>query len=93
MLSFGVGFPVDALDRRAALVHALEPTASPIGFPLLRGVEDTAGFCEQLVIEAGVLLLPGTVYDEPGHVRVGFGRANMPEALERLERWLLDTRS
>jgi len=43
-------------------------------------------------------LLPGAVYDEPvydepRHVRVGFGRANMPEALERLERWLLDTRS
>jgi len=32
------------------------------------------------------------VYDEPGHVRIGFGRANMPEALERFERWI-DTRS
>ena len=34
---------------------------------------------------SGVLLLPGTVYDEPGHVRVGFGRANLPEALTALE--------
>ena len=32
-----------------------------------------------------MLLLPGTVYDQPGHVRVGFGRANLPEALEVLE--------
>ena len=34
----------------------------------------------------GVLLLPGSVYDEPGHVRIGFGRANMPEALDILEK-------
>jgi len=27
----------------------------------------------------------GTVYDQPGHVRVGYGRANLPEALEVLE--------
>jgi hypothetical protein len=32
-----------------------------------------------------VLLLPGSVYDEPLHVRVGFGRADMPEALELFE--------
>ena len=33
----------------------------------------------------GVLLLPGSVYDEPDHVRIGFGRANMPDALGLLE--------
>ena len=36
----------------------------------------------------GVLLLPGSVYDEPEHVRVGYGRANMPDVLARLESWL-----
>jgi hypothetical protein len=25
------------------------------------------------------------VYDQPDHVRIGFGRANMPEALDLLE--------
>ena len=39
-----------------------------------------------------MLLLPGAVYDEPGHVRIGFGRATMPEALARLEEWIV-TRS
>ena len=42
--------------------------------------------------DTGVLLLPGLVYGEPGHVRIGFGRSTMPEALGLLERWL-DTRS
>ena len=64
------------------------PAASPIGFVRVHGVDDTTGFCEQLVAETGVLLLPGSVYDEPGHVRIGFGRPNMPDALGRLEQWV-----
>jgi len=40
------------------------------------------------VREAGVLLLPGTVYDEPRHIRFGFGRKNMPESLAQFETYL-----
>lgn len=76
------------IERHAGTYSWVRPTAGPIGFARLHDVEDTTGFCEQLVAEAGVLLLPGAVYDEPGHVRIGFGRANMPEALERLESWI-----
>ena len=53
----------------------VRPTAGPIGFPRLHGADDATAFCEQLVAAEGVLLLPGAVYDEPGHVRVGFGRS------------------
>jgi aspartate/methionine/tyrosine aminotransferase len=60
------------------------PTASPIGFPRISGVRDVDALCERLA-RTGVLLLPGSVYDQPAHVRIGFGRANMPEALELLE--------
>ena len=62
----------------------VRPSAGPIGFPRVRGVGDVDRFCERIAA-AGVLLLPGSVYDEPGHVRVGFGRANLPEALTALE--------
>ena len=65
----------------------VRPTAGPIGFPLLRGVADVDALCEALA-KAGVLLLPGSVYDEPLHARVGFGRADMPQALELLEELL-----
>jgi aspartate/methionine/tyrosine aminotransferase len=74
--------------RHAASFSWSRPTAGPIGFARLHGVEDATVFCEQLVSEAGVLLLPGSVYDEPTHIRFGFGRANMPEALERFEVWI-----
>jgi aspartate/methionine/tyrosine aminotransferase len=79
-------------ERHADVLSWVRPTAGPIGFPRLHGVDDATAFCEELVAAEGVLLLPGAVYDEPGHVRVGFGRAAMPEALERLERYI-DTRS
>lgn len=72
------------VERHADLVDWVRPTASPIGFPRL-AVPDTQAFCEALAAEAGVLLLPGEVYDEPGHVRLGLGRLGVPEALERLE--------
>jgi aspartate/methionine/tyrosine aminotransferase len=83
---------VDAFLERHEGFSWTRPTASPIGFVRVGGVEDATGFCEQVVADTGVLLLPGAVYDEPGHVRIGFGRLNMPDALARLQRWL-DTRS
>jgi aspartate/methionine/tyrosine aminotransferase len=62
----------------------VRPTASPIGFPRVNGVADIDELCARLA-DNGVLLLPGSVYDEPSHVRIGFGRANMPDALRLLE--------
>ena len=71
-------------ERYAGTFAWIRPTASPIGFPRVTGIGDLTRYCEQLA-EAGVLLLPGSVYDQPGHVRIGFGRANMPDALKLLE--------
>jgi aspartate/methionine/tyrosine aminotransferase len=66
----------------------VRPRAGPIAFPRLMG-GDVEQFCHQLVTSSGVLLLPGTMYDHPGnHFRLGFGRKNMPQALEQLEQFL-----
>jgi aspartate/methionine/tyrosine aminotransferase len=64
------------------------PNASTIGFARFTPQQDVQAFCEELAQQAGVLLLPGTVYDEPRHIRFGYGRRNMPEALAQLESWL-----
>lgn len=67
----------------------IRPKAGTVGFPGLRTAESPADFCDRLVRTAGVMLLPSTVYEYgPPHVRVGFGRENMPEALRRLEDFL-----
>lgn len=65
------------------------PQAGPIAFPrLMRG--DVESFCGRLAKAKSVLLLPGTVYDDQGnHFRIGFGRKDMPQALQRLEESLL----
>ncbi len=64
------------------------PKAGSIGFPRLLGA-DVDAFCKALVKSVGVLLSPGTLYDDNGnHCRIGFGRRNLPEAIGRLEQFL-----
>jgi aspartate/methionine/tyrosine aminotransferase len=67
----------------------VRPRAGAIAFPkLLQG--DVEEFCDSLVRQAGVLLLPGSVYGDDGnHFRLGFGRRNVPQAVERLEEFLV----
>jgi aspartate/methionine/tyrosine aminotransferase len=74
-------------DRHADMFAWVRPSASAIGFPRLSGVGDVDRLCERLAAR-GVLLLPGSVYDQRAHVRVGYGRANLPAALDVLEREL-----
>ena len=46
-------------------------------------------FSEELVEKMGVLIMPGNVFDLPGNFfRVGFGKKNMIEALNRFEQFL-----
>jgi len=71
-------------DRHAETFQWVRPTASPIGFPRVTGIDNLARYCARLA-EIGVLLLPGSVYDQPDHVRIGFGKADMSEALDLFE--------
>jgi aspartate/methionine/tyrosine aminotransferase len=74
--------------RHAERFSWVRPGAGPVAFPRLIG-EDIEAFCDRLVRQAGVLLLPGTIFDDPGnHFRLGFGRKNLPEALAKLEEFL-----
>jgi aspartate/methionine/tyrosine aminotransferase len=76
------------LARHDGMVEWVRPSAGPIGFPRVLGDCDVTAWCEATAERAGVLLLPGSVYGEPGHLRVGFGRADLPKALERLDGYL-----
>ena len=78
----------DLFSRYPAFFTWARPKAGSMGFPkLLKG--DVEDFCDDLVRKAGVLLLPGTMYDESNnHFRLGLGRKNLPQAIERLEKYL-----
>ena len=69
-----------------------QPRAGSIAFPvLLRGSVDE--FCDDLLTRAGVLLVPGTLYGSGfNSFRIGFGRKNLPESLERFEQYIRDAR-
>ena len=74
--------------RHSSRFEWIRPKAGPIAFPKLLK-DDVDSFCDHLVRESGVLLLPGTMYDHTGnHLRMGFARKNMPEALAHLEEFL-----
>jgi len=75
-------------SRHADLFDWTPPNASTIGFARFKPRKDVLAFCDELVRDASVLLLPGTVYDEPRHIRFGYGRKNMPESLSQLETYL-----
>lgn len=73
-------------ERWAGTFEWVRPRGGSIGFPRLVDGRPIDGFVEDLVRETGVLLLPGTVFaDTRNHFRIGFGRSNLPAALERLE--------
>ena len=83
---------LDLLDpffaRHADRFAWQRPRAGSIGFPQLIG-ENVADFCKDLVENTGVLLLPGSLYEDPGnHFRIGFGRKNFPDGLALLDDFL-----
>lgn len=78
----------DLFARYSQLFSWVRPQAGSMAFPrLLKG--DVEEFCDNLVNKAGVMLLPGSVYDDShNHFRLGVGRKNLPQAVERLEGFL-----
>jgi aspartate/methionine/tyrosine aminotransferase len=78
----------DFVARHTHVLDARPAKAGPICFPRwLPG--NTADFCERLVDEGGVMLLPSKVYEAgEDHFRVGLGRLNFSEALNRLEKYI-----
>ena len=76
------------MRRRRDLFSWVRPTAGPVGFPRVLADVQVQEWCERIAREAGVLLLPGAVYGQPRHARLGFGRANLAQALARLDEYL-----
>ena len=75
-------------QRHANLFLWVRPRAGSMAFPRYLG-GDVESFCDELVRKAGVLLLPGSMYDEhANHFRLGLGRKNLPEAVAKLEGFL-----
>ena len=60
------------------------PLGGSICFPRMSLTDDTSVFCETLIKETGIMLVPSNVFQYGNHhVRIGFGREDFPEIIER----------
>ncbi|MFX0541632.1 aminotransferase class I/II-fold pyridoxal phosphate-dependent enzyme [Roseovarius sp. S4756] len=80
--------------RHPDLFEWRRPDGSCMGYPRYLGPEGVDEFARRLVEEAGVLVLPSTIYrsdlgETPqDRFRIGFGRTGLDEGLAALEGWL-----
>jgi len=75
-------------EKHAQLFTWKPPKAGPVPFPLFNGGE-IEKFCHDLVTRAGVMLVPGTIYDPSySNFRIGFGRANLEECVQKFDDYL-----
>lgn len=76
-------------ERRRDWFRWIRPESGTIAFVELLLPVSIDQLVEELAEKAGVLIMPGSVFDFTGNFfRIGFGRKNMSEALERFEQYL-----
>ena len=77
--------------RWSGLLLPMPAMAGPVAFHKLAMDRDVDDFCARAVEQKGVLLLPGRVYETEGpYFRMGYGRKNFPQNLEKLEEFLAE---
>jgi len=73
-------------QRRPQQVEWLAPQAGSTVFPRWLGPVPLEQFCQQVLEQHGVMIVPGGMFDYPAsHFRIGLGRKNLAEALQQLE--------
>jgi aspartate/methionine/tyrosine aminotransferase len=65
------------------------PKGGSICFPRMLVVEDTYAFSEQVVAETGIMLAPSRAFQYGDHhLRIGFGRENLPQVVALFSEYL-----
>lgn len=77
------------VQKHRSLFHWVRPKGGCIAFPRLLTGEPIEAFCRRALEKKSVLLMPAEIFSFPSnHFRIGFGRKNMPEALEKFDEFL-----
>ena len=67
----------------------IKPAAGPVAFPRLKGTDSIERFCQKLLEAKNAMLIPGSLLEFPdNHFRIGLGRKNFQEGLEKLREFL-----
>jgi aspartate/methionine/tyrosine aminotransferase len=65
------------------------PLGGSICFPRMSLTADTSEFCETLIGETGIMLVPSKIFQFGNHhVRIGFGREDFPEIFARFSAYI-----
>ena len=78
------------LAEYPALFDSYAPDGGVVMFPRYRGAEGVEAFCQRMVEDAGVVLLPASVYASTltatptDRFRIGYGRRNVDAGLEAM---------
>jgi len=76
-------------SKYQALFRWNRPVGGSVSFPRVLAVDDTSTFCEELIQATGILLVPSSQFQYgQHHVRMGFGRENLPQVIERFGDYL-----
>jgi len=85
IISNNLEFLTEFFDKHKSAFSWHRPSAGTICFPKLLLDISIESFCKTLMEKNGVMLVPSSVIGLPSnHFRIGFGRKNMPEVLEKL---------
>lgn len=67
----------------------LKPQAGSVAFPCLTSSMSVDKFCQEVLEQKGVMVVPGSVFEYPGqHFRLGLGRKDLPQAIERVREYV-----
>ncbi len=78
------------LDLHRHLFTWTPPRAGPVGLVRLLREPSAQAFCDRAVEQAGIMIVPSSLFEYGDrHLRIGFGRANLPDVLEHLHAWIV----
>jgi aspartate/methionine/tyrosine aminotransferase len=67
----------------------IRPQAGSIAFPKWMADTPVEQFCQGVLDQQGVMIVPGSIFDFPGnHFRLGLGRRNLAEVLRRVSDYI-----
>ena len=79
-------------SRRRDQFRWIAPQAGSVAFPRWIGEGSLEKLCQVVLEQHEVMIVPGSIFDGPAdHFRLGLGRLNFEEALNRLEIYLAET--
>ncbi|MDK2871211.1 MAG: hypothetical protein PWQ16_563 [bacterium] len=78
------------MKRNEDIIGWVPPKEGCVCFPWLKNQEDSERLCKALLEKSGVLLVPGSCFEMPSHIRIGFGFESeiLKKGLNELEKFL-----